>query len=82
MVVYMTELVPADVRASDFSLAYSLATAVGGFTPFIAIWLIETTGSKAMPGAWLSVIAVASLVATLLSGRLVDDDGRARPDRG
>jgi MFS transporter, MHS family, citrate/tricarballylate:H+ symporter len=67
MVVFLTEIVPAEVRASGFSLAYSLATAFGGFTPFIVTWMIKVTHDKAMPGAWLTAAAVASLVATLAS---------------
>ena len=31
------------VRASGFSLAYSTATALGGFTPYVATWLIART---------------------------------------
>ena len=67
MVVFLTEIVPPQVRATGFSLAYSLATAFGGFTPFIATWLIALTHDRAMPGAWLTVAAVAGLTATLLS---------------
>jgi MHS family citrate/tricarballylate:H+ symporter-like MFS transporter len=69
MVVYLTEIVPAEVRASGFSLAYSLATAVGGFSPFVVTWLIGTTGNLAMPGVWLTVVAAISLAAALLIGR-------------
>jgi metabolite-proton symporter len=68
MVVYLTELMPPDVRASGFSLAYSLATALfGGFTPAIATYLIEVTHNKAMPGVWLSAAAMAGLIATVWS---------------
>ncbi len=68
MVVYLAELMPPDVRASGFSLAYSLATAIfGGFTPAICTYLIQTTGNKAMPGVWLSFAAACGLVATLAS---------------
>jgi MFS family permease len=71
MVVYLTEIMPVQVRATGFSLAYSLATALfGGFTPMIATWLIEATGNKAMPGAWLSAAAAIGLAATLWSRRL------------
>ena len=71
MVVYLTEIVPADLRASGFSLAYSLATAIfGGFTPAIAQALIHETGNKAMPGVWLAAAAMMGLVATGLAGRL------------
>jgi metabolite-proton symporter len=68
MVVYLTEIMPPEVRASGFSLAYSLATALfGGFTPAIATYLIEVTHNKAMPGVWLSAAALVGLIATLWS---------------
>ena len=67
MVVYLTEIMPAAVRATGFSLAYSMATALfGGFTPYISTWLIETTHDRAIPGAWISFAALIGLVATLL----------------
>jgi MHS family citrate/tricarballylate:H+ symporter-like MFS transporter len=67
MVVALTEVMPAAVRTSGFSLAYSLATAVfGGFTPAIATYLIQATGNKAAPGLWMSFAAVCGLVATLV----------------
>lgn len=68
MVPFLTEIMPAEVRTSGFSLAYSLATAIfGGFTPMIATWLIHETGNKAMPGAWLSLAALCGLLATLVT---------------
>jgi MFS family permease len=67
MVVFLTEVTPPRARASGFSLAYSLATAVGGFTPFIVTWLIGQTHNQAMPGLWLSGAAVLSLAAVLLT---------------
>jgi MFS family permease len=67
MVVHLTEIVPADVRTAGFSLAYSLATTVGGSTPAIVTLLIHETGNRAMPGVWLSLAAAAALLATCLS---------------
>ena len=79
MVVYLSEMMPAEVRASGFSLAYSLATALfGGFTPAIATELIEKTHNNAIPGAWLSVAAAIGLAATLWSRLLA---GRPAVDR-
>lgn len=67
MVVALTEVVPASVRTAGFSLAYSLATALlGGFTPLVSTWLIETTGNRASPGFWLAFGGACGLVATLL----------------
>ena len=67
MVVYLTEIMPADVRTTAFSLAYSLATALfGGFTPAVSTYLIHATGNRAMPGVWLSGAAACALVATIV----------------
>ncbi len=65
MVVALTELVPATVRTAGFSLAYSLATTLGGSSLAISTFLIEKTGDKAAPGWWLSFAALCGLVATL-----------------
>jgi MFS family permease len=67
MVVHLTEIVPAEVRTAGFSVAYSLATTVGGSTPAIVTYLIHETGNRAMPGAWLSLAAGVALVAIWMS---------------
>jgi len=69
MVVHLTEIVPAQVRTAGFSVAYSLATTIGGSTPVIATYLIHTTGNRAMPGAWLSVAAAIAFAGVWVSGR-------------
>ena len=73
MVVALTEVVPKSVRASGFSLAYSLATALfGGMTPIIATALVHgLEGStifeaKAAPGLWLAFSGLCGFVASLL----------------
>jgi len=68
MVVFLTEIMPVDVRTTGFALAYSLATAVfGGFTPAISTYLIHFTGNRAVPGLWLSFAAACGLIAALLA---------------
>ncbi len=68
MVVHLTELVPTRARSAGFSLSYSLAVAVfGGATPLVCTWAIHVTGNPAMPGIWVSLAALAGLVATLAS---------------
>ena len=67
MAVFLTEIMPAEMRTAGFSLAYSTATALfGGFTPAICTWLIHTTGNPAMPGLWLSFAAVSGLTSALI----------------
>jgi MHS family citrate/tricarballylate:H+ symporter-like MFS transporter len=66
-IVALTEIIPAQVRTTGFSLAYSLATALfGGMTPLLSTWLIETTGDKAAPGYWMAGAGAISLLATFL----------------
>ena len=78
MVVYLTEIMPAHVRASGFSLAYSLATGIfGGFTPAISTYLIHVTGNRAMPGLWLAFAGAMGLAATALLKRVPEQ--RRRP---
>jgi len=76
MVVYLTEIVPVAVRTAGFSVAYSLATTIGGSTPAIVTFLIHATGNRAAPGAWLSVAAAVALLAILIGGEQVRSPAR------
>jgi MFS family permease len=67
MVVHLTEIVPVAVRTAGFSVAYSLATTIGGSTPVIVTYLIHETGNRAMPGAWLSMAAAIAFLSAWLS---------------
>jgi hypothetical protein len=49
LIVFLTEIMPADVRTAGFSLVHSSATAIfGGFTPAISTYLIHATGNRAI----------------------------------
>jgi MFS transporter, MHS family, citrate/tricarballylate:H+ symporter len=66
MVAALTEVVPANVRASCFALAYSLATALfGTSTPIVSKLLIRNFGDSA-PALWLCAAALCSIVGALL----------------
>lgn len=68
LIVFLTEIVPIEVRTLAFSLAYSLATSIfGGFTPAISTLLIHATGNRAIPGLWLSLAAALGLIAVWLT---------------
>jgi MFS family permease len=67
LIVFLTEIMPVNVRTSGFSLVHSSATAIfGGFTPAISTYLIHATGNRAVPGLWLSFAAACGLIATAL----------------
>ena len=64
MVAALTEVVPPQVRASCFALAYSLAAALfGTSTPFVSKQLIGWSGDRAAPAFWLMLAAAASIWA-------------------
>jgi MFS family permease len=68
LIVFMTELIPLNIRTVGFSLAYSMATAIfGGFTPAISTYLIHLSGNRAVPGLWLSFAAACGLTAALMA---------------
>jgi MFS family permease len=68
LIVFLTELIPFEIRTVAFSLAYSIATAIfGGFTPAISTYLIQVSGNRAIPGLWLSFAAACGLGAALVA---------------
>jgi MFS transporter, MHS family, citrate/tricarballylate:H+ symporter len=67
MVAALSELVPANVRATGFSLAFSLAAALfGTATPAVSTLLIDLTGDKASPGFWLMLAGLCGIISTLV----------------
>jgi MFS family permease len=66
LIVFLTEIMPADVRTAGFSLVHSSAVIFGGFTPAISTYLIHATGNRAIPGVWLSFAAACGLIAIAL----------------
>jgi hypothetical protein len=63
MTAALVEVMPPTVRATGFSLAYSLATLAGTFTDIGSTWLSHNYGNAA-PGSWLLLAAAGSLAAT------------------
>jgi MHS family proline/betaine transporter-like MFS transporter len=61
------ELFPARDRLSGYSVAYNLGLGVvGGTTPMLSTWLIDTTGRSTAPAAYLVLMAGVACVALLL----------------
>lgn len=64
-VINVVELFPAKVRVTAGAAAYNLTVIIGGFMPFVAVWLTDATGSHlAFPGfvAATAVLALAVVV--------------------
>jgi MFS transporter, MHS family, proline/betaine transporter len=60
----IAELFPTSMRSTWMSIGYSLAVALfGGFAPFIATWLIATTGSAISPTYY---VIGAALISTFV----------------
>jgi MFS transporter, MHS family, proline/betaine transporter len=63
----IAEIFPTRGRSTWMSSSYALAVAIfGGFAPFISQWLIDTTGSKMAPTAYVMSAAVVSFVTISL----------------
>lgn len=61
-----SEMFPAKVRASGFSLGFNIAAIVaGGSAPYVATWLLDTTGNNQSPAFFLMAAALISLLALL-----------------
>ncbi len=64
---FYAELFPASLRFSGVSVSYALGAILGGaFSPMIAKWLIQQTGSTDAVTYYLSGMAIAGLIAILL----------------
>jgi MFS transporter, MHS family, proline/betaine transporter len=62
----IAEIFPTRGRSTWMSSSYALAVAIfGGFAPFIAQWLIDTTGSKMAPTAYVMAAAAVSFLTIL-----------------
>jgi len=65
--VALSELIPAELRATGYGLSTTLGLALfGGFTPAISEWLVHRTGDNAIPSLWLVGLAVCSTTAICL----------------
>ncbi len=59
----IAEIFPTRGRSTWMSSSYALAVAIfGGFAPFISQWLIDETGSKMAPTAYVMAAAVVSFI--------------------
>lgn len=66
LATFLSEIFPTRVRYTGFALSFNIANALfGGTAPFIATWLISTTGSLLAPGWYLAFVAVLALGAML-----------------
>ncbi|MCB1692712.1 MAG: MFS transporter, partial [Pseudomonadales bacterium] len=57
------ELFPTEDRLSGYSVAFNIGLGVvGGSTPMVATWLIETTGNSLAPAGYLIALAIVGIV--------------------
>ncbi len=57
------ELFPTKVRYTALSVGYNIPVAIfGGFAPFIATWLVQSTGSILSPSYYVIAAAVVTLI--------------------
>ena len=60
----LAELFPTRVRGIGVSLSFAVAVTIfGGFTPFVATWLIAVTGNSLSPSFYMMLTAGLSIIA-------------------
>jgi MHS family proline/betaine transporter-like MFS transporter len=60
----LAELFPTPVRGIGVSLSFAVAVTIfGGFTPFVATWLIAVTGNSLSPSFYIMFTAALSIIA-------------------
>jgi MHS family proline/betaine transporter-like MFS transporter len=60
----LAELFPTRVRGIGVSLSFAVAVTIfGGFTPFVATWLIAMTGNSLSPSFYIMFTAALSIIA-------------------
>ncbi|QBJ97712.1 MFS transporter [Rhodococcus sp. ABRD24] len=63
----MTELIPTRIRSTGISIAYNVPVAIfGGCAPFVAAWLITSTGDITSPWYFFVGTGLVSLAALLV----------------
>jgi len=66
VLVMIPELFPKDVRATGIALTYVVsASFFGGFSPFIASWLVAQTGNPLAPAWYVALACAVSLVPVI-----------------
>ena len=66
----LSELFPTRVRGIGVSLSFAVAVTIfGGFTPFIATWLIAVTGNSLSPSFYIMLTAALSIIALVFVRR-------------
>lgn len=65
-VINVVELFPAKVRVTAGAAAYNLTVIIGGFMPFVAVWLTDATGSHLAFPAFVAMTALVALTVVLV----------------
>lgn len=70
MPALLCDMFPPEIRTVGVSIAHDFTAATfGGFTPFLITYLIGTTGSKLVPGFYVGLAAVVSVICITLVRR-------------
>ena len=67
-IILIPKVFPGAVRTSGLSISYAPGVTIfGGTAPFVATALIAITDSRLAPAIYVTIVAVAALVVSLLT---------------
>ncbi|SMY04419.1 MFS transporter, MHS family, proline/betaine transporter [Brevibacterium sp. 239c] len=78
-IINVAELFPTKVRVTAGAAAYNLTVIVGGFTPYLATWLTQTTGSLLAFPVFVAMVAVIALAVVVFWYRDPDTTEESMP---
>lgn len=73
-VINVAELFPAKVRVTAGTAAYNLTVIIGGFMPFVAVWITDATGSRLAFPVFIAAMATLALTVVVVWYREPDSD--------
>jgi MFS transporter, MHS family, proline/betaine transporter len=77
---FLAELFPTRLRSSGVAISYNVAVPIfGGFTPVVAVWLVQVSGSMMAPACYLIFLTSMSLGAVLFARSRPRADLTAKP---
>lgn len=80
--VLLCEVFPTRVRYTASAVTYNVAYAIfGGTAPFVATWLIASTGNRLAPAIYITIVAAVAFVVALLTPETAGRPFRETEDR-
>lgn len=64
----LSSLIPTKIRYTLFALSFNIGFGIfGGMTPFVGLFLTNTSGKILLPGVYLTIVALVTLIVSYMA---------------